>query len=710
MTAVAISTTMKSNFRIATCPLRHTLVTLVVLQSFISTFVVQGQIIDVIPGAAVPSAFPSASPTVFSVKVPPAMVSSNTPTVAPIPIAQATLPPWMLPTATSEPTTDATNSPTSVPVLSIVNNTTNMPTTGTNGPTEISPPSKAPGLSSPTADENVTETNRDSNNTIVKVAIPIIGVVAILLCCCLYVSHRPRRTNKKETRHDKVTSDRDYEFDIQAPDGGNSLFDDASLYTTSVVAAFSKNKNSSRKIADKTVESGSVDGVINPDFTDRTEMSYDDANENDEADDYVSEIAEESRTLGNSVSAFSNATPSSFDNRQIGYMEEGKMIQERYGQMNKELYSSEKISPRSDTSDIILQARSLLVSSQSGNESNAINSKNPPSPTSEEGVEIALLNNKSDHTAHYDDVVGVDTTSIVSYGTSNQSSSRISGERSVDKAMIVNSNKIIDLFAEDNYTSSEKLRDFDDPEAAAGAMRQTSQPQHHPLSTIALFTRGRKKGPFRKSSGNKAVSDIGNDMSQYKTDEPYPMTVPSIIDPMNSDDQNSSLIEPFSELTTDFQYGEQDSIGSNDAHVILESIKEGNHAISLSCDSSVNNAHVYENDNDSTNASLQFDNTPQRRGGGGGGDLDRYNLNLPLDFDGRDDGSTNSRFDNLYESMSNEWEWKQPSQTAAAPVVPNRTSDVASESENQLPSHSSIKSTGSSAEDVVRQLGNIFLV
>ncbi len=538
------------------------------------------------------------------------------------------------------------------------------------------------------------------------------GVAAILLCCCLYVSQRPRRTNKKETRHDEITSDRDYGFDIQSPDGGHSLFDDASLYTTTVVAAFSKNKNSSRKIADKTVESCSVDGVINPDFTDRTEMSYDDANENDEADVYVSDLAEENRTLGNSVSAFSSATENSFDNRQIGYMEEGKMIQERYGQMNKELYSSEKISPRSDTSDIILQARSLLVSSQSGNESNAISSKNPQSPSSEEGVEITLLNKKSDHTAHYDDVVGVDTTSIVSFGTSNQSS-RISGEHSVGKAMNVNSNKIIDLFAaEDNYTSAEKLRDFDDLAAAAAAaaaeaMRQTSQPQHHPLSTIALFTRGRKKGPFRKSSGIKAVNDIGNDMSQYKTDEPYPMTVPSIIDPMNSDDQNSSMIEPFSELTTDFQYGEQDSIGSNDAHVILEGIKEGNHGISSSCDSSVNNTHVYENDNDSTNASLQFDNTPQRRGGGG--DRDRYNLNLPLDLDGRDDGSTNSQFDNLYESMSNEWEWKQPSQTAV-PVVPNRTNGAANENEDKVPSHSSIKSAGSSAEDVVRQLGNIFLV
>ena len=152
-------------------------------------------------------------------------------------------------------------------------------------------------------------------------------------------------------------------------------------------------------------------------------------------------------------------------------------------------------------------------------------------------------------------------------------------------------------------------------------------------------------------------------------------------------------------MTTDFQYGEHDSVGSNDAHIVLESIREGATGLSSSCDSSVNNTHVYENDTDSTNASVQFDNHTQRV---------EYNLNLPLDFNGPDDGSTNSQFDNLYESMSNEWEWKQPSQTIINPIT--STSIDTTTEEDQYQQQSSNKSTGSSAEEVVRELGNIFLV
>ena len=674
------------------------------------TLVAQGQIISVIPGVE-PSAFPSASPTVYSIKVPPVPTMEPTPTTiapnigpnpsitfAPIPIVQATLPPWMVPTSqkpTSVPTGEATDAPSSVPVLNIVNTTTNSPTMY--APTAgISPSTEAPALASPTANGNTTNLDRDgsdsSNNLIVKIIIPIMVVAAVFLSFGLYVSCRPKR-NKKEKRQSQtpgIMSDRDLDFDPNRPDGGNSVFDDASIYTTSIIAGFSSSKyNTSKIVAKNEMSTSSVGGVINQDFTDKTEASNEDIYENDEVDDYIGDLTSENRTMASSC-AISSVTPNSFENRQIGYMEEGKMIQERYGRINRELYSSEKLSPRSDTSDIVLQARTLLVS-QSVNDT-----KNPHSPISEEGVEITFRNEKSDHTAQYDDIVGVDNTSTMSFETSNASSG-IRADHPVDTAMSVNSGKILDMLTEENYTSTDQLHDFDDPTAVA--KNRTVQPQTNPLSTIALFTRGRnKKGPFGKSNSKKVADHSNNNMSQYKTDEPYPMMVPSIVDSANNDD-HSSMIEPFSELTTDFQYGEHDSVGSNDAHIVLESIREGATGLSSSCDSSVNNTHVYENDTDSTNASVQFDNHTQRV---------EYNLNLPLDFNGPDDGSTNSQFDNLYESMSNEWEWKQPSQTIMNPIT--STSIDTTTEEDQYQQQSSNKSTGSSAEEVVRELGNIFLV
>jgi hypothetical protein len=536
------------------------------------------------------------------------------------------------------------------------------------------------------------------NNLIVKIILPILIVAALLLCCGLYVSYRPRK-KQNYARHSQSpfsSGSQDIDVDPNRPDGGISIFDDASIYTSSNAAGFTSNKNSPSNIEPRkevTSNSASGTGVIKQDFTDTTDASNDDFYEYDETSDFVFELSEENRTI-TSRSAISSVTPNSFENRQLGYMEEGMMIQERYGRINKELYSSEKTSPTSDGSDIVFQAPSLIVSSPS-KESNAVNPTNPQSPNSDEGLEIAFRNDKSDHTAHYDDIVGVENTSTMSYGTSNESSKR-SAEHPVGKAMSVSSDKILDMLAEENFTSSEQLQDFDDP--AKETKNRTTQPQHHPLSSIALFTRGRnKKGPFGKSHGKKGVDDA-NDMSQYKADEPYPIMVPSIVDPMNNDDQNSSMIEPFSELTTDFQYGDHDSIGSNEAHIILESIREGAHGLSSSCDSSVNNTHVYENDNDSANASLPFANNPTRRGS----DREVYNLNLPLDINGRDDGSTSSQFDNLYESMSNEWEWKQPSQTV---MVPNHGGN-----EDQLRQQGSNKSTGSSVDDKVRELGNIFLV
>lgn len=562
-------------------------------------------------------------------------------------------------------------------------------------PTYTANPTGSPLTATPNG--STTNVDREGNgvmdNLIVMIILPILIVAALLLCCGLYVSHRPKQ-KQNYARHSQnpVTSNHDIDVDP----GGISIFDDGSIYTSSVAAGFINNKNSptSNIVETKDVSSDNVSGVIKQDFTEKTDSSNDDFYEYDESSDFVFELSEENRTI-TSRSAISSVTPNSFENRQLGYMEEGMMIQERYGQINKELYSNEKTSPSSEGSDIVFQAPSLIVSPQTTKEISEVNSTNPQSPNSDEGLEIAFLNDKSDHTAHYDDIVGVENTSTMSYGTSN-GSSKVSGEHPVGKAMSVSSAKILDMLAEENFTSSEQLHDFDDP--AKEAKNRTTQPQHHALSTIALFTRGRnKKGPFAKSNGKKEVDD-SNDMSRYKADEPYPIGVPSIVDPMNSDDQNSSMIEPFSELTTDFQYGDHDSIGSNEAHIILESIREGAHGLSSSCDSSVNNTHVYENDNDSANASLPFVNSANRRGS----EREVYNLNLPLDFNGPDDGSTSSQFDNLYESMSNEWEWKQPSQ---AVMVPNRGGN-----EDQLRQQSSNKSTGSSVDDKVRELGNIFLV
>jgi hypothetical protein len=601
-----------------------------------------------------------------------------------------------------------------------VNTTTFMPT---DVPTGISPLPNVPVLATPTTNGNTTDLDRGSGNEsnsnssvnlIIKVIVPIMVVAVLLILIGVYVSHRPKRIKKNNATpfNNSTGPDRDIDFDPHRPDGGNSLFDETSVYTSSIVT---HNKASSSTIvaSKNNTSTSSEGGVINQDFTDQTEASIEDVYDNDEADDYVGDLMDEyvgdlaieNRTLTSS-SIISSVTPNSFENRQIGYMEEGKMIQERYGQMNRELYSSEKISPRSGTSDIVLQARSLLAS-QSVKETVTAGSKNLHSPISDEGVEITFRNENSDHTAHYDDIVGVDNTSTMSYATSNESS-RNSGDhpRSVT-TMSVNSGKILDMLADENYISSDRLQDFDDP-ATAGAKNRTVPPTTtNPLSTIAMFTRGRnKKGPFGKSNYKKVSDNKIDNMAQYKTDEPFPSTVPAIVDSMNSDD-HSSLIEPFSELTTDFQCGEYDSVGSNDAHIVLESIREGATGLSSSCDSSVNNTHVYENDTDSTNASLQHNDNNFRRG-----DREDYNLNLPLDVNGRDDGSTNSQFDKLYESMSNEWEWKQPSTITLA----NRSNDAAAAAttnEDQSPQqqqHSSNKSTGSSAEDVVRELGNIFLV
>lgn len=616
---------------------------------------------------------------------------------------------------TSSPTIAGTDVPTSVPVFSIVNTTTNIPTTniptGTYAPTGIGLSlSDAPVLATPTAAENTTNLEREddgssessSNNLIVKVIVPIMIVVAVLLCVGLYVSHRPKGNRKKPT---PLASDVDLDFDPNRPDGGNSLFDEASIYTSSIGASHNNNNNkinSNRIVASKNdVSTNSVGGVINQDFTDKTEASNEEIYDNDEIDDFVGDLMLENRTITSS-SVISGVTPNSFENRQIGYMEEGKMIQERYGQITKDLYSSENISPKSNTSDIVLEARSLLVS-QPVKESVAVDTKNPHSPISDEGVEITFRNEKSDHTAQYDDIVGVDNASTMSYGTSNESS-RISVEPPMSITdMSVNSGKILDMLANENFVSSDRLHDFDDP--AATVKNRTVPPSTNALSTIAIFARGRnKKSTFGKSNSKKTTDHINN-MAQYKSDEPYLSTVPAIVDSMNADD-HSSMIEPFSELTTDFQYGEHDSVGSNEAHIILESITEGANGLSSSCDSSVNHTHVYENDNDSASASLQYiDNLHI-------GDRDtseKYNLNLPLDLNDRDDGSANSQFDNLYESMSNEWEWKQPSLTIAEP----NKSDIDATIEDRIQQEaklSSNKSTGSSAEDAVRELGNIFLV
>ena len=397
-------------------------------QSSAPTFVVQGQIISIIPGVE-PSAFPSASPTVYSIKVPP--VPTMEPTIAPsigptpsitfvpVPTVQVTLPPWMVPTSqtpTSLPTIEATNVPTSVPVLSIVNTTTNMPI-GSYAPTGVGPSSNAPVLASPTANGNTTNLDRDGsdskNNLIVKIIVPIMIVAALLLCFGLYASHRPRK-NRKNTlplRND-VVPNRDLDFDPNRPDGGNSLYDDASIYTSPITAVFTKKQNNSGKFAAKTdMSTSSVGGVVNQDFSDKTEASNEDIYDNDETDDYIVDLTAENRTMASS-SAISAVTPNSFENHQIGYMEEGKMIQERYEQINKELYSSEKISPRSDTSDIVLRARSLLLS-PTIRETSTVHSRGLISPISDEGVEITFLNEKSDHTAQYDDIVGIDNSSTI---------------------------------------------------------------------------------------------------------------------------------------------------------------------------------------------------------------------------------------------------------------------------------------------------------
>jgi hypothetical protein len=734
---------------------------------------VQGQIISVIPAVTTisPSTAPSASPTVYSIKVPPlptaapvvtppsatipvaqatispapvpAPIAQATlsPAPAPVPIVQATIPPWLRPSPptiqpsvvpTITPSNDVTNVPTSAPIASITL-VTDSPTVA-GGFSLIKPtPNVTTNLDSGGTDSDPS----NSNKKYLKIFLPIIGVVLFLILNLIgiYYTHRPttaRKKRKESNRYHLPLSESNgnvYElnddFDPNRPDG-NSAFDDSSLYTSSVGISVgtSSNMKDGRHEKNKRLGGNSSTGVvINQDYTDTTEIENEDMDDDDDDDDddHAHDATSEVQTENNST--ISGVTPNTIENYQIGYMEEGIMIQQRYNDSNNELYASERImSDRNNVNDSNIQDSQTRRVAQSLRDSKL----KGLSPSHDQGIEIIYKNDKTNRALHYDDIVGVDNTSMMSYDNSSAERPKHPTTGSIA------SGKIYEILnGDDNIASMEQLKNFDDPQKSSKPNTNVQQPQGlHPLSTISLFKRGKgNKNMNQNEKSNKAT--VLNNTSQYKKDDPYHMTVPAVVDPTN-DDQNSSLVEPFSELTTDIQY-DHDSIGSNEAQiVVLESIKEGSKmiynsdcndhqqnitTISSSCDSSVNNTHVYETDTDSNASRKSLSKYKSRNNTDELGHHDyEYNMNLPLDYNTNvvnDDGSANSQFDKLYESMSNQWEWKDPSQTIGAAEAVGVNDDERNDTKGQ-PSpttqlQQNLKKTNS-AEDIVRDLDNIFLV
>jgi hypothetical protein len=578
------------------------------LQNRGPSLIVNGEIVSIVPNTQVPST----SPTRWnSVRVPPASAApvDSEPTATPL----DGLPVIAQPTSSTShiptvPTRQGTIAPSFAPILNII---------------QTAPPSVLPSYTSASASP-AQVVSRSNNDASLLMAI-LIPAASISFLSVVIVRSRRRRDlyQTKDHQWNGIFTGKDPPL-LGAASNNQSALDNSSIYAKS---SYPGRGESTTGFNDGSANSAA--GWIMPRSglpvitEEPTEVT--DTDEEDDQKHIVMECVLE----GSSSYCYGESAP---DGEEVMATTE---------------------SPSSTSA-------SLLVPVHNMKNSRASVSKDVIS-----NAEVALLNCRGEShekRIQYDDIAGID-------GTNN-----ISGDE-----VEVNDRELLCISSDYHSIGLTGVSDARSQSVIMPiAVSNSRSVGFHPLSLLKRKSVSAVGLPVAlPSHTTSGVSEHKNDTSQnlnvdYSVSAastiPKDMPISSILHEFNYCDHNAdigSTIEPFSEINV--EYGDR-SVGSDIAIVNANELnlsESANPVESSSCDSSTMN--VFETDNES-NTSSRSPAFPSKHFQSNNFDLDSdFNVTDPL-FHIEDCNISN--FEQLYESISVEWEWKEPSALSKNEVQP----------------------------------------